>query len=181
MKLNKNGWGIIAFLIFILVFVVCLIGSAIGLRRLGLLDENYSFVPFSEIAENREAMKAEREAKKAEREKKKAEEKARKEAEEKEKAEKERAAYSDIEDKMINAAKEYVNKYYENKLSEASLFLKVSTLKKYKYLDTIKDANNNECSGYVQVSKNDDESLSYTPYLKCKNYTTSGYEERKDD
>ena len=164
MKMNNNGWGIASFLIFIAVFVICLIVSAIGFRKAGLLDENYHFVELSQIKENREEMKKEKEER---------------EAEEKRTL---KETYSSLEDKMVEAAKGYVAKYYDNKLTgDASLFLKVSVLKNYKYLDSLKDSNDKDCSGYVAVSKNEDESLSYTPYLKCKKYTTEGYEERKDD
>ena len=171
MKLSKRGWGLVAFLIFIAIFIICLITSAIGFRKLGLLDENYHFVEFSQIKENRENMKKEKE------EKKKQKEEAKKNEEKKAKE-----TYSKLEEEMVKAAKSYVSKYYNNKLTgEASLFLKVSVLQNYKYLGEVKDSDGNACSGYVAVSKNDDETLSYTPYLKCKNYTAKGYEERKDD
>ena len=41
--LNKNGWGIVEAILFLLVFIVCLLFSFWGLRRLGLVDENWQF------------------------------------------------------------------------------------------------------------------------------------------
>lgn len=52
--LNKNGWGIVTALIFIAIFCICLILSAIGFRYLGLLDENWQFVKLSEIGKTAE-------------------------------------------------------------------------------------------------------------------------------
>ena len=163
MKMSKNGWGIISFLIFIVIFIICLIGSAMGFRKLGLLDENYHFVEFSEIKENRERMKQEEAEKKAA-----------------EKA-KEEVTYDKLEEKMVTAAKKYVKDFYEDKIGDAKLSIKVSVLIDNKYMEILKDSKNRECSGYVTVSKNEDETNTYTPYLKCKKYETKGYESRKDD
>ena len=163
MKLNKHGWGIVSFLVFIAIFIICLLISAWGFRKLGLLDEEYHFVEFSQIKENRENMKKEEESK------------------QKAKEEKETNSYSALEEKMVEAAKKYVKDFYDNTLGEATLNIKVSVMQDKKYLDTLKDSNNKKCSGYVSVSKENDSSLTYIPYLKCKKYTSKGYEERKDD
>ena len=39
-KINKNGWGLRAELMFILLFLVCLLIATIGLIRFGLLGDN---------------------------------------------------------------------------------------------------------------------------------------------
>lgn len=49
MKLNKNGWGLWTFLIFIAIFIIGLLFSAWGFKQLGLLDEDYHFVKIEEI------------------------------------------------------------------------------------------------------------------------------------
>ncbi len=36
--MNKNGWGLRVELAFVLLFLVCIVMSTIGLRRMGLLD-----------------------------------------------------------------------------------------------------------------------------------------------
>lgn len=43
MKLNKNGWGLLEFFIFLGIFIFCLLVSAFALRKVGLLDENWNF------------------------------------------------------------------------------------------------------------------------------------------
>jgi len=44
MKLNKNGWGLVEFFMFLVIFIICLVISAVGFRKLGLVDENWRFV-----------------------------------------------------------------------------------------------------------------------------------------
>lgn len=39
-KLNKNGWGLRSELMFIILFMVCLLIATIGLIRFGLLGDN---------------------------------------------------------------------------------------------------------------------------------------------
>lgn len=39
-KMNKHGWGLRVELVIILLFLICLLISAIGLNRLGVLGEN---------------------------------------------------------------------------------------------------------------------------------------------
>ena len=38
--MNKNGWGLRAELLIILLFLICLVISVIGLNRVGLIGEN---------------------------------------------------------------------------------------------------------------------------------------------
>ena len=38
--MNKNGWGLRVELLYILMFLFCLVIATIGLNRLGLLGEN---------------------------------------------------------------------------------------------------------------------------------------------
>lgn len=54
MKLNKNGWGYLEFFIFLGIFIICLLGSAYALRKVGLLDENWDFSFYHESKPNKE-------------------------------------------------------------------------------------------------------------------------------
>lgn len=85
-----------------------------------------------------------------------------------------------IEKKLVNAGKKYVNERYDNIIDEEMLILRVSHLKKNKYINTLKDNNGASCSGYVEVYKDSASNIMYLPYIKCKSYTTEGYDSRKD-
>lgn len=52
MKLNKNGWGYFEFFVFLIIFVICLVISAVGLKQFGLIDDNWQFVKFEDIGKN---------------------------------------------------------------------------------------------------------------------------------
>ena len=131
--LNKNGWGLRVELLFIAIFLVCLLVATIGLRRFGLfgnpsaLDKDYY-----------------------------------------------RASYSELETKMNDAAK----RYYQNNYSsdeEGVLIIKSYTLLFNGYMTDLVDENGNKCSGYTKVIRTID-SNTFTTYINCPNYKTSGYE-----
>lgn len=88
--------------------------------------------------------------------------------------------YTLLESELEDAAKSYIHEIYSNVLGEESIILRSSHLVKNKYLETIKDKSGNNCSGYVEVIKTESNNIIYYPYLKCKNYTTFEYDERKD-
>lgn len=157
--LNKNGWGIVEAILFLLIFVVCLLFSFWGLRKLGLVDENWQFYP-SSITKDDNGKNNNKDNKTEE--------------------PKKEFKYSDLENDMVTATKKYINDFYNNKLGLDTLNIRVSQLKDNGYLKKLKDNNNKNCSGYVAVYKENEEVI-YKPYLKCKKYETSGYEERKDD
>ncbi len=51
--MNKNGWGLRVELLFIILFLVCILISTIGLQRLGLLkDKEGSYVNLGGNGEN---------------------------------------------------------------------------------------------------------------------------------
>ncbi len=142
---NKNGWGIIEFLVFMLIFLVCLVVVGAGLRYLGLLDEDFHIAN----PNNKEEEKV--------------------------------TNYVSLEKEAVEKTKEYIKKYYDNNLGLDTLNIKISQLVENGYLkDYLRDANNKKCSGYVAVYKNDQNNIEYIPYIKCPEYTTNGYEERKD-
>lgn len=93
--------------------------------------------------------------------------------------------YSGIEKEMVASAKKYITKIYNNNADEADfLKIKISSMQKEGLLGTINDIKDKDivCSGYVACRKEEDNSVSYEPYLKCgSKYTTKGYNERYDD
>lgn len=151
--LNKNGWGIAEALVFILIFAVCLLFSFWGLRRFGLVDENWQFYP-SNITKKDDKKDNKTDVKKF--------------------------SYTDLEEKMVESTKNYIKDFYNNELGLDTLNIRVSQLEDNGYLGDLKDDKNRDCSGYVAVYVENEETI-YKPYLKCKKYETKGYEERKDD
>lgn len=87
--------------------------------------------------------------------------------------------YGEMELKLSKAAQRYQNDHYQGMLeSKETWVLSYGLLIKERYLKKslydIEDKSS-ECSGYVVFSKNGS-SISYKPYLKCKNYVTDGYD-----
>lgn len=144
---NKNGWGFIEFIAFLIIFIICLIIAGMGLRRLGLLDDNFQMSnPNTETQEKEKVTN-----------------------------------YVKLEKEAMNKTKEYIKDFYDNKLGLDTLNIKISQLVDNGYLeDDLRDANNKKCSGYVSVYVNDSGKIEYIPYIKCPEYQTAGYEERKD-
>ncbi len=139
MKKSKNGWGLQTALLFILMFLACLVIAIIGINKFGILG--YIDLPGVKDSSTN---------------------------------------YELLEEKLVEAAKEYVYEEHENNLNENTLILRVSHLIKNKYLEEVSDNNGNVCSGYVEVIKTESNNIVYYPYLKCKKYTTYEYDERKD-
>lgn len=151
--LNKNGWGILEAIVFLLIFAVCLLFSFWGLRRFGLVDDNWQFISKSDNkTEDKKEDKKEEEKK---------------------------FSYSDLENNMVMSTKNYIKDFYNNNLGLDTLNIKVSQLQDNGYLGDLKDNKDRDCSGYVAVFLENEEII-YKPYLKCKKYETNGYEERKD-
>lgn len=80
-------------------------------------------------------------------------------------------SYEDIENDMINAAKEYYSNR-KNRLpkeDDSSIEISTGTLIDAELLEEIVDPNNKNqtCSGHVEVTKVGDD-YSYTPFLTCK-------------
>lgn len=150
MKLNKNGWGYFEFFAFLIIFIICLIIAALGLKQFGLIDENWQFIKFEDIGKN-------------------------------EKEEKLKESYSNLRNTMVDGTMKYISKYYNNELGLDTLNIRVKQLVEEGYITSFKDANGDACSGYTAVYKDDNGRVLYNPYLKCKDFETGGYEERKDE
>lgn len=55
--LNKKGWGILEAIVFLIIFIVCLLFSFWGLKKLGLLGDDNQFKPSNEIKNEKEEEK----------------------------------------------------------------------------------------------------------------------------
>lgn len=86
--------------------------------------------------------------------------------------------YSVVENNLIEASKDYVDDNYNGDIYSDTT-IKISRLIKEGYISTIRDSDNNECSGYVMVTKASGVT-EYSPYLKCSEYETQGYNEEYD-
>ncbi len=81
---------------------------------------------------------------------------------------------------MIDAGKEYYEKYYvDSKITDtSSVIITLKNLVTEKYIEQYNE-NDVPCTGYVVVKKVN-KSLTYKPYLACKEYQTKGYSEIYD-
>lgn len=91
---------------------------------------------------------------------------------------KEKTDYTSLENNVVDASKKYIEEYYNNELGLDTLHIKVKQLVNNDFLEEVKD-NDGTCSGYVSVYLDNDK-IVYNPYIKCKKYTTKGYNERYD-
>lgn len=90
--------------------------------------------------------------------------------------------YGELEAKLQQAATRYQNDHYQGTLdSNENWILSYSMLRKKNYLKVklmdIEDTSK-ECDGYVVFEKRGT-NISYSPYLKCENYKTNGYDSMK--
>lgn len=90
----------------------------------------------------------------------------------------ETVTYSIAEADLIAATKAYVKDIYNGDISSDTT-IKLSRLTKDGYMSPMRDKNNKSCSGYVMVT-NVSQDIIYTPYLKCEDYKTPGYNEEYD-
>lgn len=92
--------------------------------------------------------------------------------------------YTDLESKLIRAARTYTDNFYYKALEDGDAgYVSVKTLKDSGVIDKIEDINDSkiECSGYVHFNK-EESTVTYDPYLKCdNNYITTGYDSYYDE
>lgn len=84
--------------------------------------------------------------------------------------------YENLETDIYEATKEYVDDN-PNILDEEYFKLNIDTLITNGYVTSFEDEYGNECSGYVEITN--DDNVSYDVYILCDNYQTTGYDERK--
>lgn len=83
--------------------------------------------------------------------------------------------YNLLEIKLVNASKNYIDN--KDKVSNKEI-IKSSLLINEGYMNDLKDGVGEECSGYVEATV--DEVIEYKAYVSCFNYTTAGYDSKKD-
>lgn len=82
-------------------------------------------------------------------------------------------SYLDVETKLSDAAKRYVND--NNLISNGEkITITYGALRLSGYIDKLLDKNGNECNGYVLVD-NTDLINTFTSFISCPNYTTNNY------
>jgi hypothetical protein len=84
-------------------------------------------------------------------------------------------AYQELENKIVEAEKKYVDANFLYPQDESKLKTSSSELINNNYLDSL-TKDDKECIGYATVKKNGTV-YEYAGYIKCDNYTTKGYEE----
>ena len=80
--------------------------------------------------------------------------------------------YVDLENKLEDAAKEYVRK--ESISVQSELRISATTLKDKNYLDNLTDNEGNNCSGYVSVMNSNGTNY-YSAFISCPKYETINY------
>lgn len=92
-------------------------------------------------------------------------------------------SYDEIEENVNLAAMSYYNDYYKDELHGGVVVVSIDNLLKYNLLeekDLLETTKNDRCSGYALISlsdniENKDEVITKA-YVKCKNYTSKGYQ-----
>jgi len=86
--------------------------------------------------------------------------------------------YTILEKKVEDSAIKYISdKNIEN---DTTLTLTIKKLQKEDYLKDMKELKNKKCSGYVVISKKNN-NLNYDSYINCNNYKTIGYSSKFDN
>ncbi len=84
-------------------------------------------------------------------------------------------SYEEMEQKVVNATRNYVEKYYPNLPENNRVYVSVKQLQVEDMLEDLVDKKGNICSGYAYF-ENKNDYIVYEPFIKCKNkYTTKGY------
>jgi hypothetical protein len=87
--------------------------------------------------------------------------------------------YSDIEDNVILAANNYIEKYYKEEIGTGTITITTDNMLNYKTIketDLLPTEEDKACSGYALVKKNSDDTLNISSFIKCSNYETVGYQ-----
>lgn len=84
--------------------------------------------------------------------------------------------YYDMEDKLEENVRIYINDYYEADLTSEKVIIDRSTLRYHDLDVSLLDSNGDACSGYAVVNKSRG-IVNVEAYIKCNNYMTEGYEE----
>ena len=85
--------------------------------------------------------------------------------------------YTNIEEKIVETTKKYMEDQYQNKLDLGTLVISTENLLKYSYLEE-KDlitSKNDSCKGYSLIT-NENKELKVISYIKCEKYETEEYQ-----
>ena len=89
-----------------------------------------------------------------------------------------KVTYATIERNINNATLSYMDKYYKNEIGTGTITILTDNLIEYNLLkDTdLVTSENDICSGYALVRKNNNEDLEVETFIKCKDYTTRNFQ-----
>ncbi len=147
LHLNEHGWGLGTLIAFIFVFLLAILLISVNAYKMGLTDGNISNVPITNPNDNKDFTNS---------------------------TNKDNITYLELENKLVVAGSSYKQLYYNDLVVGDSVYVTDKQLSSVGFIDNLV-INNIQCKGYVQI-KNNGESFSYTPYLKCgDNYKTEGY------
>ena len=88
-------------------------------------------------------------------------------------------SYQDIEETLDSKSLRYIDEYYKKEINSGVIVISTSKLLDndlIKNSDLIETDNNDRCKGYSLIRKNDEGELTSESFIKCKNYTTEGYQ-----
>ncbi len=147
MKLNNRGWGLQAMLAGVLVLMIALVIIAV------LVNKTFdNIMPSINDENNYESVNQDTETDT-------------------------KLKYSDLEDKVLEAAKVYQKRYYNDIPKGDAITVSIKKLQENGLIDNIADIKdpNINCLGYATFEKQDD--IVYRAYIKCgSNYQTVGYQ-----
>ena len=149
MKLNNRGWGLTDYLLIVSVIIIALFGASVLIIRLsnGLKDNMKVNTLKTEETINSNNKQ------------------------DPEESDNENINYQLIEQKMNKASIKYIEIYYKD-IGDSGVIVDKQHLLELD--DTLeKEMSKDNCKGYVEVKKIDN-TIGYTPYLKCNNYSTNG-------
>lgn len=152
MKLNNRGWGLQAMLAGVLILMIALVIISVLVQK--TFD---NIVPENNSNKNEINNKVEDDKNNY-------------------------TTYAEIEKDIVEAAKKYQKKYYNNILDGEKISVTLKNLQEEKLISDIKDIKNKNisCSGYA-IFISDNNNILYSSYIKCgDNYETVGYQEFYD-
>ena len=152
MKLNNRGWGLTDYLLIVSVIIIALFGASVLIIRLSNgLKENMKV----NISKTEETINSNNNNNK----------------QESEESNNENINYKLVEQKMNKASIKHIEIYYKD-IGDSGVIVDKQHLLELD--DTLeKEMSKDNCKGYVEVKKIDN-TIGYTPYLKCNNYSTNG-------
>lgn len=87
--------------------------------------------------------------------------------------------YEQIESNLNNATIRYMDEYYKQEVKSGVITIPSDTLIKKSLIyksDLRNSDNNDDCTGYSLVKRDDDNILVSASYIKCKYYTSKDYQ-----